>query len=144
MAVILSASMLKTLNKIPLESTNLMKWQHCLKICHLQDFKNQFVFLRYMRHYRTVTEISDLCFIQNYLIRYESLNDEFFCNSFTTHVSLNINSHFCCYMNSDSQDLPKFFSWERNIPKLLVVEVVRGANFHGFIYLFGLGKMKLL
>ena len=29
------------------------------------------------------------------------------------------------------------------IPKLLVVEEVGGANFHGFIF-FGLGKMKFL
>ena len=27
-----------------------------------------------------------------------------------------------------------FFSWELNIPKLLVVEEVGGANFHGFIF----------
>ena len=29
-----------------------------------------------------------------------------------------------------------FFSWELNIPKLLVVEEVEGANFHGFIFLW--------
>ena len=29
-----------------------------------------------------------------------------------------------------------FFSWELNIPKLLVVEEVGGANFHGFIFLW--------
>ena len=28
---------------------------------------------------------------------------------------------------------PTFFSWELNIPKLLVVEEVGGANFHGFL-----------
>ena len=29
-----------------------------------------------------------------------------------------------------------FFSWELNIPKLLVVEDVEGANFHEFIFLW--------
>mgnify|MGYP001479918999 CR=1 FL=1 len=29
-----------------------------------------------------------------------------------------------------------FFSWELNIPKLLVVEEVEGANFLGFIFLW--------
>ena len=39
-------------------------------------------------------------------------------------------------LNSDSQGLPNVFSWELNIPKLLVVEEVGGANFHGFIFLW--------
>ena len=47
--------------------------------------------------------------------------------------SLNTNSHFRWYMNSDGYGLPNFFSWELNIPKLLVVEEVGGANFHGFL-----------
>ena len=29
-----------------------------------------------------------------------------------------------------------FFSWELNIPKLLVVEEVGGANFCGFVFLW--------
>ena len=29
-----------------------------------------------------------------------------------------------------------FFSWELNIPNLLVVERVGGANFHGLIFLW--------
>ena len=29
-----------------------------------------------------------------------------------------------------------FFSWELNIPKLLVAEDVEGANFHEFIFLW--------
>ena len=33
------------------------------------------------------------------------------------------------------QGLPNVFSWELNISKLLVVEEVGGANFHGFIFL---------
>ena len=37
-------------------------------------------------------------------------------------------------LNSDSQGLPNVFSWELNIPKLLVVEEVGGVNFHGFIF----------
>ena len=39
-------------------------------------------------------------------------------------------------LNSVSQGLPNVFSWELNIPKLLVVEEVGGANFHGFIFLW--------
>ena len=39
-------------------------------------------------------------------------------------------------LNYDSQGLPNVFSWELNIPKLLVVEEVGGANFHGFIFLW--------
>ena len=39
-------------------------------------------------------------------------------------------------LNSDSQGLPNVFSWELNIPKLLVVEEVGGANFLGFIFLW--------
>ena len=31
---------------------------------------------------------------------------------------------------------PMFFSWELKIPKLLVVEEVGGANFHGFLLNF--------
>ena len=31
---------------------------------------------------------------------------------------------------------PMFFSWELNIPKLLVVEDVGVANFHEFIFLW--------
>ena len=44
-----------------------------------------------------------------------------------------------CYnmvLNSDSQGLPNVFSWELNIPKLLVVDEAGGANFHGFIFLW--------
>jgi hypothetical protein len=39
-------------------------------------------------------------------------------------------------LNSDSWGLPNVFSWELNIPKLLVVEEVEGANFHGLIFLW--------
>ena len=39
-------------------------------------------------------------------------------------------------LNSDSWGLPNVFSWELNISKLLVVEEVGGANFHGFIFLW--------
>ena len=40
-------------------------------------------------------------------------------------------------MNSDGRVYPRFFfSWELNIPKLLVVEEVGGTNFHGFIFLW--------
>ena len=39
-------------------------------------------------------------------------------------------------LNSDSQGLPNVFSCELKIPKLLVVEEVGGANFHGFIFLW--------
>ena len=31
---------------------------------------------------------------------------------------------------------PTFFSWALNIPKLLVVEVQGGTNYHGFIFLW--------
>ena len=51
-------------------------------------------------------------------------------------ISLNTNSPFCWYMNSEGQGLPNVFSWALNIPKLLVVEEVEGANFHGFIFLW--------
>ena len=40
------------------------------------------------------------------------------------------------YMNSDNSGLPNVFSWELNIPKLLVVEEVGGADFHGFNFLW--------
>ena len=53
--------------------------------------------------------------------------------------SLNTNSLFHWYMNFDGQGLPNIFSWELNIPKLLVVEEVGGANFHGFIFLWARG-----
>jgi hypothetical protein len=36
----------------------------------------------------------------------------------------------------DGLGLPDVFSWELNIPKLLVIEEVGGANFHGFIFLW--------
>ena len=36
----------------------------------------------------------------------------------------------------DLHGLPNVFSWELNIPKLLVIEEVGGANFHGFIFLW--------
>ena len=39
-------------------------------------------------------------------------------------------------LNSVSQGLPNVFSWELNIPKLLVVEEVGGAIFYGFIFLW--------
>jgi hypothetical protein len=39
-------------------------------------------------------------------------------------------------LNSDSWGLPNAFSWELNIPKLLVVEEVGGASFNGFIFLW--------
>ena len=39
-------------------------------------------------------------------------------------------------LNSYSKGLPNVFSWELNIPKVLVVEEVGGANFHGFIFLW--------
>ena len=41
-------------------------------------------------------------------------------------------------MNSDGWGLPNVvvFLWELNIPKLLVVEEVGGANFDGFIFLW--------
>ena len=39
-------------------------------------------------------------------------------------------------LNYDSQGLPNVFSWELNIPKLLVVEEVGGANAHGFLLNF--------
>ena len=39
-------------------------------------------------------------------------------------------------LNYDSQGLPNVFSWELNIPKLLVVEEVGGDNFHGCIFLW--------
>ena len=50
--------------------------------------------------------------------------------------SLNTNSPFRWYMNSDGQGLTNGFSWELNIPKVLVVQEVGGANFHGFIFLW--------
>ena len=53
-----------------------------------------------------------------------------------SNISLNTNSPFHWYMNSDGQDLPNVFSWELNNPKDLVVEEVGGANFHGFIFLW--------
>ena len=39
-------------------------------------------------------------------------------------------------MNFDGLGLPNIFSWELNIPKLLVVEEVGGVNFHGLIFLW--------
>ena len=39
-------------------------------------------------------------------------------------------------LNSDSWGLSDVFSWELNVPKLLVVEEVGGANFHGFIFIW--------
>ena len=43
---------------------------------------------------------------------------------------------FSLVLNSDSKGLPNFFSWELKVSKLLVVEEVGGANFHGFIFLW--------
>ena len=60
------------------------------------------------------------------------------------YYSLNTNSPFPWYMIPGGQGLHVvFFSWELNIPKLLVVEEVGGTNFHGFIFLLA-GKMKFL
>ena len=39
-------------------------------------------------------------------------------------------------LNSDSKGLPNLFSWELKISKLLVVEEVGGANFHGLVFLW--------
>ena len=39
-------------------------------------------------------------------------------------------------MISDGYGLPNIFSCKLNIPKLLVVEEVGGANFYGFIFLW--------
>ena len=41
-----------------------------------------------------------------------------------------IGSEFC------QLGFTRCFSWELNIPKLLVVEEVGGANFHGFVFLW--------
>ena len=43
---------------------------------------------------------------------------------------------FSLVLNSDSKGLPNFFSWELKVSKLLVVEEVGGANFHGFVFLW--------
>ena len=40
------------------------------------------------------------------------------------------------FVGSEFWQLPNVFSWELNIPKLLVVEELGGANFHGFIFLW--------
>ena len=48
----------------------------------------------------------------------------------------NTNSPFRRFWILAVRVYPMFFSWELNIPKLLVVEEVEGANFHGFIFLW--------
>ena len=54
-------------------------------------------------------------------------------NKLLSHLQLdnsqNTNSPFSLVLNSDSY----VFSWELNIPKLLDVEEVGGANFYGFL-----------
>ena len=56
-------------------------------------------------------------------------------NHYYSHSIAKIQS-FSLVLNSDSSGLPNVFSWELNIPKLLVVQEVRGTNFHGFIFLW--------
>ena len=43
---------------------------------------------------------------------------------------------FLLVLNTDSQGLPNYFSWELNVPKLLVLEEVGGTNFHRLIFLW--------